>query len=302
MGDIPAVRVRSGRVVTLPAGGLAVNIDGAYPPVMWPAGYIPQAGDTVRVLYADGAATVLGPVTTGQRPLTGTVTAGPSSGRVTVSTTSGSVSARYVGTAPSISDVVRLDWQSTTPWVWPSAAVASAADPGPDPEDVPAAPSRPQTGTLSAAAVTSGTWSSAGAWDSYYGSSVVQGSYNGRTYTGSWFYGDAPRRVAGRTITAARIRIGARRRMGNYNASIVLSLYRHTSPTRGSGDVARVEGPHDVTLGVNAGAGWVDLPTAWGQAIADAGGGVSVAGSTYGGVNGIGDDPASGQIQLDWRR
>jgi hypothetical protein len=131
---------------------------------------------------------------------------------------------------------------------------------------------------------------------------VVQGSYNGRSYSGAWFYGSAPRRVAGRTITGARLRLGARRSMGNYNASLTLSMWRHTSEILGSGDVSRVEGPHDVTIAANAPAQWVSLPTAWGQALADNGGGVGITGGSYGGVNGVSDDRESGLLQLDWRR
>lgn len=301
---IPEVRLVHGLVVT--AGSeLAVNVNGATPPVWWPAGYVPTAGDTVLVLIVDGRAAVQGPVIAGQRPLTGTVSGSPSSGKVPVDTSSGTLSCRYVGTAPGIGELVRLDWQSTTPWVWPSAA-ASVPDQGPedDPDDdAPSAPTTPQTGTLTVPAIASGTWNQAfSSWSSFHRTNLVQGTYAGQSYAGSWFYGSGPAQLAGRTVTGFRVRLGARLRIGNYNSSLTLNLYRHTSRTRPSGDVSRVAGPDTVSLPSGASARWVTLPTAWGQAIVDSGGGLGISGGSYGGVAGIGSNPASGQLSFDWSR
>ncbi|WP_163275322.1 hypothetical protein [Cellulomonas iranensis] len=299
MADV-VVRLLSGVVVDAGSGALAVDVDGSRPPVWWPAGYIPQVADRVKVLLVDGAAVVLGPVIAGQRPLTGTVSGAPSSGTVPVTTAGGVVPCRYVGTAPAIGALVRLDWQSTTPWVWPSAA---ATVPTPDPVDPGAPPPPPSatSGTLTVAAADSGTWSSRGVWDSYYATHLTQGSYGGRSYAGAWFYGAAPRQAAGRTVTATRVRVGARRRMGSYNAALPLNLYLHTSPSRPGGDVTRVAGPHTVLLVPGAGPQWVDVPASWGQTLVDSGGGLGIAGGEYGGIDGVGSDAASGQVQIDWR-
>lgn len=297
---VPVVRLAPGAVVTVD-GQLAVTTDGATLPATWAGGYCPAPGDAVMVLVVDGTAWVLGPSAgAGARPLTGTVSGAASSGTVPVSTTAGTLAARYGGSAPGIGTLVRLDWAATTPWIITAGA---ATVPAPDPEPPP--PPRPpvqQTGTLDVPATDSATWSSRGVWDGYYRSSVVQGSYSGRTYSGAFFYGDAPRQVAGRTIRAARIRLGARLRIGSYNAPLTVNLWLHGARVRPSGDVPRISGPHTVVLGPGAGAGWVEIPAGWGQYVVDNGGGFGVFGGSYGGVEGIAVDPAAGQVQLDWSR
>ncbi|MEV7962418.1 hypothetical protein [Oerskovia paurometabola] len=303
MGDLPVVRLRAGVVVTLDGmPGYAVNIDGATPPVAWPAGYIPTVGDAVQVLIVDGTAAVLGPVVgDGLRPLTGTVAGTASAGTVPVTTTTGPLRCRYVGTAPAIGALVRLDWQSTSPWIWPSAA-ATVPAPLPDPGgSTPPPPPASTSGTLTITATDSGSWQVGGTW-AYQGTDVVQWRYgSARENRGAWFYGNGAAQLSGATITGARLRLGSRQRIGDYNAPQVLHLHRHTNASRPGGDVNRVTGPHDVTLPPNAGPRWVDLPTAWGQALVS-GGGIAVAGSPYVGITGVGSDPASGQLQLDWRR
>lgn len=300
---IPVVRLLPGVVVDRAgaAGTFDVNVNGSRPPVWWPAGYIPTAGDAVRVLLVDGQAQVLGPVIDGQRPGEGTVSGGASAGLVPVDTTSGTVHARYTGTAPGIGDAVFLDWQMTTPRVL--AGVATAV-PDPTPgggPDQPAPPPPSAAGVHHVAALDSGTWSSRGVWDSYYGSHLTQGSYSGRSYTGAWFYGAAPQQIAGRTVTRFQIRLGARRHMGSYNSALSLNLYLHSSGSRPGGDVTRIAGPHTVVLPPGAGPMWVDLPTSWGQGLSTGLGGIGIGGGSYGGVTGVGGDPASGQLAFDWR-
>jgi hypothetical protein len=280
---------------------LAVNVNGANPPVWWPAGYIPTVGDAVKVLMVDGTAVVHSPVITTQRPLTGTVSGTAANGTVAVVTTAGTLQCRYVGTAPASGALVRLDWQATTPWVWPSAA-ATTPDVPTDGGGGPTAPPTTETGTLSVVAQDSGTWSGRGVWDSYYATHLTQGTYNSVAYSGAWFYGGAPAQIAGRRIGGFRLRLGSRRRMGNYNAALTLQVYRTTNNTRPGGDTTRVEGPATFSLAPGAGAQWVTLPAAWGQSIVDGGGGLAIAGGSYGGVTGVGEDAASGQLQFDWQR
>ncbi|MBD7949583.1 hypothetical protein [Oerskovia rustica] len=301
MGEASVVRLRAGVVVAVGVG-FAVNVDGAQPPVTWPAGFIPTAGDAVRVLLVDGEASVLGPVIRdGLRPLTGTVTGAATSGTVSVDTAAGVLACRYVGTAPSIGALVRLDWQSTSPWIWPSTA---ATVPAPDPGGGGSSPQPPPvsaSGTLTVTAIDSGSWQVGGSW-AYMGTDVVQWRYgSARENRGAWFYGAAASQLAGATITGARIRLGARLRIGSYNAAQTLHLHRHTNASRPGGDVTRVAGPYDLALAPNIGPQWVDIPTAWGQDLIS-GGGIAVVGSPYVGIAGVGSDPASGQLQLDWRR
>lgn len=298
---VPVVRLLPG-VVVAAGSGYAVNVDGSTPPASWPAGYIPTVSDAVKVLVVDGAAHVLGPVIEGQRPGEGTISGAPSSGVVPVDTVAGTVQARYAGSAPAIGSLVFLDWQMTTPRILPGVAAVVPPPPAPVDPDAPPPPPTVDSGTLDVTASDSATWSSRGVWDGYYGTSLVQGSYGGRSYSGAWFYGDAPSQIVGRTVAGARVRLGGRLHMGSYNAPLALNLWLHTSRSRPGGDVSRISGPHVVTLTPGAGAQWVEIPAGWGQEIVNTGGGLSVAGGTYGGVHGVGDDPASGQIQLDWVR
>lgn len=299
---IPDVRTVPGQVVSDGAGGLAVNVNGATPAATWPATYIPQVGDAVRVIVLDGRALVLGPITSEPRPATGTIDDVPVDGLVPVSTSLGIVQARYVGSDPTPGDLVRLDWQSTQPWVWPGVVAPVPEELDYTQPDAPAAPPAvPSSGTLTLTALDSGTWNAAySAWSSFHGTNVVQGTWSSQAYRGAWFYGSQAQAIAGKTITAARIRLGARLRIGSYNSGLSLQVYHHASGTRPSGDVARDSGPVSIALGVNEPAGWFLLDTTLAALLVSAGGGIGIAGGSYGGVAGIGTDPASGQIQLDW--
>lgn len=302
---IPVVRLVPG-VVSAEAGSttgypLVVNVGGTFPPVWWPAGYIPTAGDAVKVLMVDGVAVVHSPVVTTQRPLTGTVAGTSAGGLVPVTTVVGVLQCRYVGTAPAAGVLVRLDWQATTPWVWPSAASAPPPPDGGGGVD-PIPPPITGSGTLSVTAIDSGTFNTRYAnWTGQNGLDLTQGSYGGVAYTGAWFYGSAPSQLAGANITGLRLRLGARRRMGNYNSNLDLTVYATSNGSKPGGDTTRVAGPVVLTLPPNAPAQWVGLPLGLVGPII-AGGGLAIAGGGYGGVSGIGADPASGQLQIDWTR
>lgn len=287
-------------------GILSVYVNGSLVPAPWPAAYPPVAGDTVTVLIIDGSARVLGPTSTGARPLTGTVNGSASGGKVPISTSAGVLFCRYVGTVPATGSLVRLDWAATEPWIWPTAAaivpppVTPPTPPAPPPPPDPG----PTTGTLSLPAVASSTWRSDSGWGRW-GTALRQFRYGSEAEShGAWFYGSTARQLAGRTITAARIYLPAREGVGSYNAALAARLYRHTSDSQPAGDVSRVAGPESRTLAPigNGATGWVDLPAAWGQAIVDSGGGVGISGSPYLGLVGVSADAQSGLIQLDWRR
>src|SRR3954468_14287856 len=133
---LPVVLLKAGVVQTrVSDGALVVNVDGANPPAIWPAGYIPTAGDAVRVLIVDGSALVTGPVIVGQRPGEGTVAGAAALGTIPITTTAGTVRARYTGTAPAVGTLVFLDWQATTARLM--AGTAAAPPPVIPPPDVP---------------------------------------------------------------------------------------------------------------------------------------------------------------------
>jgi hypothetical protein len=295
----PVVALVPGTVVAV-GEVLGVNVNGSTPPVWWPAGYIPTVGDAVKVLMVNGTAVVHSPVIVGQRPLTGTASGSASGGFVNVVTSAGTIACRYTGSAPANGTLVRLDWQSTTPWVWPSAASAPPAPVLPITPPTPEPPPVTTTGTHIVTAGDSGSWSPQG-WSAFHGTDLTQGAYGGgSSYTGAWFYGATPQQILGATVTRFQLRLGARRRLGSYNADTSLNVYLTSDVNRPAGDTTRVAGPWAIALGVDAGPQWVELPPGWGQALVVNGGGIAIAGNPYAGVVGIGGDPESGQLAFDW--
>ncbi|WP_282946939.1 hypothetical protein [Cellulomonas endometrii] len=303
-----AVRASAGTVTTTTAGARVVVLDdGSRVTPLWPATVLVD-GDKVQVLLVDGTAHVIGPVVAAPRPVSGTIAGAASSGLIPVTTTTGAVQARYAGTAPAIGTLVGLIWQGgAPPLLLPGALAPIATDPRPAPEVPVAPPSAPDTGTLLVSAVGSGSWRT-GSWGWADTADVVQGGapFAAQDSRGGWWYGDQARSLAGRTITRLRFRVPARTRIGMFADTLPAHFYRTGDVVRPGADFTRVTGPHDVTVppGWNppADQGWVDLPAAWGQAIADTGGGIGTAGSPYLGLLGVGADPASGQLLFDWTR
>lgn len=262
-------------------------------------------GDPVVVAFMGGAtgqseALVIGRTTARPRAGDGQVTAVPGgSSTITVATREGNVSARYVASyTPTVGDLVIIDWQSAVPTVTGKVGVTAAPTPPPAPPTAP--PGGGGAGTSTYAAIDSATYRGGTGWNSPSGQNLWQGSWGGNSFAGSWFYGAAPGELQGRTITGARLFVGARRHMGNYNSPLTLHFYAHTSPWRPGGDVNRNVGPHDVTVPPGWGGGWINIPIVFAQQVV-LGGGVGIAGNPYGGVQGRGEQPMSGVIAIDWR-
>lgn len=295
MADL-GVSVRPGVVVTVGAA-LGVNVDGSvYSAPWWPATYIPAAGDPVRVLLCAGEASILGPTIPGQRAATGTVAGSASGGLLPVTAGGVTIQCRYLGTPPATGTLVLLSWESTTPWVIGSAAAYAPPATMTTP-DVPSAPPVSTSGTLTLSAIDAGTYTL-----SWSKSEVDQATYAGYPHHGAWFYGSAPGQLAGATITGVSLRLGARLRIGSYNAAATLDIYRIVQGVK-SGAPTYTDGPTAVTVGVNAPAQWVSLPASVGQNLVNAGsGGIGINGTTYAGLQGLDLDPASGQLALSWTR
>lgn len=291
----------------LDGGEVGVNVGGArLASPLWCDGLAVNPGDAVLVLLSDTTtqprAIVLGKLHTSPRPVEGLVSAVPGGGMVTVSIDDVPTDCRYVASySPIVGDLALLLWAGGVPVV---AGKASGSKP---PEVVSSTSGvAPVVGGGSASsatfpAVASGTWSvSAGGWSTHYGSDAMQGTWSGRSYTGSWFYGSAPRSSAGRTVAAASIRLGSRKRVGSYNNPLSLNLYLHSNTSKGSTEPARIAGPVTVTLAPNSGPTRHDIPTAWAQQIVDSGGGISIAGGSYGGIAGRLAEPESGLLDFTW--
>lgn len=292
---------------------LSVSIDGVVQSARWSSGYFPVVGEPVLVLVTAGptgqssnlviCAVTGSPAVAVLPPAEAIVTAVPaSSPTISVAIDGISYTARVVGAAPAIGDRVLLTWRGSTAYA--VGKIGTTPAPAPVlPVAPPAAPAPPPggatSGTASFAAIDSATARAGSGWNSPSGQTVIQGSYGSVTYAGAWFYGTAPSSLGGRTLTGARVYLPARRRMGSYNDAVVIHLYAHTSASRPGGDVSRVVGPHDITLPPGWGGGWVDIPASLAAQVV-AGGGLGIAGNPYAGLDGRGDNPQSGAVQIDW--
>lgn len=292
-------RVYDGTIVRRADDRLVVNVRGSELAAAFLTGYVPIVGDSVRVLVSDGQAVVLGAVLPFAPPASGEVVSA-SGGRATLSTDAGTVTARYMGTAPTPLSVVRLDWSSTTPWI--AGVIQSAPAPSPSDPTRPPAPRPPsQTGTLSLPASVSGSWRpTLGQWQA---GELRQSAYGGgQPYMGSWLYPQAQlKSLSGRTITRVRLRLGARLRIGSFNGSMIARFHPRLDANPNGAPAIDAGIVHDHGIGPSAGPHWIDLPIAFGERLRS-GGGLVLAGPTYGGFAGINADPESGQLQISWRR
>jgi hypothetical protein len=302
----PSSSVRLGTVVRDDDGRLVVATGGVVIPARWADPVVVDEGDAVLVVLAGGPtgqseAIVQCRVTARPRPGQGEVTEVPvGSSTIVVATAEGTVQARFVASySPTLGDVVALSWEASQATVLGEVGSVPAPTPPPAPPKPP--PPKPQTGVSWFTAIDSGTARVGGSWNATAGQNLWQGSWPGAgNFAGAWFYGSAPRSLIGRTITRVRLHVGARRRMGNYNATIPLHLYLHNQAVRPGGDVIRIAGPHDIQMPPNWGGGWVDIPTGWASTLV-LGGGISIAGNPYGGVQGRGENPQSGVLEFTWR-
>lgn len=276
-----------------------------------------QAGPIAYLLVTDGrgqsSALVLGGVTKQPRPGTGTVqaiTPGGSATTITILAEDNKEyeAERFIGSY-NIGDPVLLDWTAGTPTIIGTIAAMTITPAASAPVAAPAS-----TGTAHLIATASDTWSVNG-WGAWAGSTngrekVYSGTQGGYTVTGSWFYGPWGTSLAGLTITEARFRVPARLPGTGTSGAVTINLYAHTSQSRPGGDVSRVAGPFAVTLPAGYDPnrdvlnpalppGWVVLPSSF-HAVLQSGGGVSISGGGYVGLNGRLDDGASGQTDIDW--
>lgn len=310
----PSSLLRLGDVVST-GSGLALSVDGVVQSTRWAQGYIPTLGDAVAFMVtaaAEGQSSNLVLCKVGANPATAvvlpdeaTVSAVPASSP-TISVTAGGVTytAKFVGAAPVVGDLVLLDHRKDAIYVVGKVGVTAAPPPPPPPEPPPAPappPDAQASGSQTFAAIDSATAVQGGAWNSRMPNDVRQGQWSGTpAYTGAWFYGTGPTSLAGRQITGAQIYLPARQRVGNYNGPVDIHLYAHHSSSRPGGDVGRVWGPFNIGLLPGFGGGWFNIPGELAATIVG-GGGISIAGNPYAGFAGRGADPQSGAVRLDWR-
>lgn len=300
MADQPPTssRILTGTIVDTSAG-LGVNVRGSLVAASWVGSYVPAAGDVVNVLVIDGLAMVFGPVHASARPATGQVQIA-SGGYATVSTSVGTIQARYMGSAPASLATVRLDWSTSMPWILGVAATIPPPDPSVGPAPAPTPPPTSDSGTLTIPAGWSGSYRPApfSKWES---GDVKQGAYGGGVeYQGVWggYSQAALKSLAGKTITKVELRVGSRLRIGSFNSSLTLHIYRSSNTSKGNPNTA--DGPYDESIPANAGARWLTLSNSLGDAL-KSGGAVSIQGGSYGGVKGRSSDASSGTLRISWR-
>lgn len=300
---LPAqTRLVLGQVVA-EAGVPQVTVGGVVLAARWLDPVSVSDGDPVLVALVAGPtgqseAVVLGRTASRPRPAEGTVTANPAGAMVTVSTVEGSLDVVEGYASPTVGDVVRLVWAAG---VGTAVAKVTAVEAPPAPSAPSAPPGPASSGSESVAAVDTGSYNlTGGFWSTTL--HPMQGTWDGRTYSGAWFYGTRAAVLDdGRVIHRVRMWLPARRRQGSWNAAGAINLYAHTSPARPGGDVFIVTGPHSITLPAGWAGGWVDLPSGWASTLL-AGGGIGCYGSPYLGVSGLAEDPQSGALVFDWTR
>lgn len=291
-------------VITGTQTALTVNVNGNTIPVRWADPITVQVGDPVLVMIWNDEAIVMGRLTEKPRPGTGTVKTVPV-GSPTITVT-GSDNIDYVASfeasyTPVVNDAVTLAWYAGIPNVIGKVGTTAAPQAYTTPVS---APPTITSGQSTYWATDSATWSpSLGVWDSWAGGqrNVYQGTWSGYTLYGSWFYAGSPTELSGRTISRVQFKVGARLMVGNYNQPDTFHFYAHSSTNRPGGDVSRVVGPFDVVIQPASGTFIFDLPTSFASTITG-GGGISIAGESYGGVKGIQLQPDSGLLIMDWSK
>ena len=338
LAEVIAEEARAGRSEIIRLGivedndaGMQVNLGGAQVNVWWPDGWEPEDGDLIVCALLGQTWYAISPVRREpysapepepERSITGTVKAAPSgASRITVTVDGEDLSLRFLASyTPAVGNTVELLYQpgyeddplvlgqrGSTPVPTPPKPPA----PKPDRKPKPSNPNPPKSssGVSTFRARTTATWDiTSGQWSSYQGRNVVQGSWYGRSSSGAWFYGTSPRNaLRGRRITRARIYLPNRLRMGNYNSSATIALYRHSNANKPSGRWSRTGSATNVSVRrIGSTTGWVDIPVSWGQWIVDNAGGLGIDGSTYlgfpGSGSGSGRNPNSGTLRLNWEK
>lgn len=250
---------------------LKVDVNGTAVPVLdSTGGDLLRVGDTGLVLVGSRPRLIRNLTPPAPR---GTVTA-LGTNVVTVSVGGLSATMPYAYPSPAVGDTVAIVWRSggqsyaagrfstASP---PASTAPTATPPASTAPAVPVAP-KLYTSTFSAIATSS---SSGGSWTTWgdYDTTAVQGTYSGSNYkSGYYFYGQVFGGAAGRTCTAATLRLRRGSSGLGSSASIKPHLRLHTGAIKGAAPPALtadagIDGP-----GFTFGQELVfDLGATWGQ-------------------------------------
>lgn len=278
--DQPRVSVRKATFVGVQSGFAQVDMGDSRFICDFGGGYIPVVGETVRV-WSVGDDHLLFPV--GPRPNVGTVTT-VNSTIANVSTSVGTMSMPFAGTAPTSGDRVGVVWSEDGPWCT-SKLSSTVAPPPPVPD--PGAGGTLRSATFRAIDAGSTDRGSVRWW-------TGQPWASDSTY-GAWFYGTQIKDTipAGATLVSMEIYINRVQDSGS-----MPNFTLHTSPTK-----AGIP-PMSGALAWDPPTGWNYVPnTGWFAALI-AGGAYYGVGLNQGGLNkfaSLAQDSMSGAIRVSWR-
>ncbi|PCN47016.1 hypothetical protein Csp2054_14330 [Curtobacterium sp. 'Ferrero'] len=253
-----------------------VDVGGGRIPARFGSGYLPEVNEPVNVwTFDDGTAFVMGPTVT--KPAKGTVKSVASS-LVTLATDFGDVVAPYIGSTPAAGQIMALRWHGG-----PVAIGVLSTTPAPPPAPDDPAPTTSRH-------VTVFTARDAGSWNRY-GWQQAQ-VWASDSYYGAWFYGSklADTLPSNATITGVEIYLSIVSTFGNRPN---FALHGYQSKPSGQPSYGA-----QTTLAPTA--GWVSLPTSWGNALRKGGGSFGV-GVNHGGKNifrSLAQDGMSGALRI----
>lgn len=297
-------RLVLGSVTEKTDGTLAVSVGGKELPVSYLVGVTMTPGQCVAMLVdqaknGDSTALVIGTTNTKPTPGYGAVIS-PRKGaeKIPVITNeAGRIEAYYLASyTPANGDIVELAHTARG-----YVALGKSSRPFSFPANIlPEETHVEDHGKIRARPTQTGTWrDGAGGWDTYIGPTPIQGSYGRFTgYIGCFHYGHALTEATGKNITEIRLRLGARRRMGNHGTPLNLTIAAHNQPTQ-TGKPTPITNNTTLTIPPYADPTWHTLPQQWAQTLAN-GGGLMLYGPEYGGIDGIDTDPESGLLELTW--
>lgn len=309
-----------GTIVADSNGNLVLSVSGNIIPCRTLDPVSVVLGDTVVVEFValgktgQAEAWITGRLGNAFRPATGTVTTVPVGSQTITVTGSDGVAyttATFLASyTPTVNDIVDLVWPLGAPIVIGKAGtVALPPPPPPPPVTVPVVPppAPKQTGNTPFPASDSGTWNASFGWDTWAQQNkqvYTGGAAYGGPVTGAFFFNNSPKILAGRTINAIILTLGARLLVGNYNSPVTITVYTHTSARKPGGNVS-LGASFTVTLKSGAPRTNISVPSGQLAAFAAAfqgGGGWAISGEPYAGFNGRTVDPSSGTTRMYWSR
>lgn len=296
--------VRFGVILRGDSGALALEVDGALQAARWLQEYTPTLGDKVAFVVTRDALGQSHNLVVGRvgevgaiRPDEGTVTA-VGSGSATVTAGGTSFTVKTVGTAPVVGDLLLLEHRQAAIYAIGKVTATTAPTPVIPVTPLPP-PAQAGSGVDRFPSTDSRTAVAYSAWSAKDGRNVIQGSYAGFAYAGSWFHGTGPASLTGKTISGFRVYLPARLRIGAFDAAATFHLYATNATEAGETDPARVVGPFDVSIPPGWAGDWVTVPNTFATQII-AGGGLGIEGNPFAGFVGRDVDPMSGACEFTW--